>query len=154
MTVVVQIISYLSHLMKTILINRFVMLFKNDYLVVDVKYYLRSTLLSYSLQNKCQTADPDQQNLGRSGKLSCFTIYEFWQTCGSVRQISDLILKTGVIGHMCVFHLELKMKSIHTENHVNWTYLKNVKCVKWLPDKLLGGNIYCSECCQPEQYPR
>ena len=39
--------------------------------------------------------DPDQQNLGRSGKLSLFVIYKFWQNCASVRQVSDLILKTG-----------------------------------------------------------
>ena len=30
---------------------------------------------TYSLQNKCRTVDPDRQNLGRSGKLSFFTIY-------------------------------------------------------------------------------
>ena len=35
-----------------------------------------------SLQNKCQTANPDRQNLGRSGRLSSFTIYKFWQNCG------------------------------------------------------------------------
>ena len=49
----------------------------------------------YSLQNKCRTADPDRQNLGRSGKLSFFIIYKFWQNCASVRQVSDLILKTA-----------------------------------------------------------
>ena len=47
-----------------------------------------------SLQNKCRTADPDQQNLGPSGKLSVFIIYKFWQNCASVRQVSDLILNT------------------------------------------------------------
>ena len=49
-----------------------------------------------SLQNKCRTADPDRQNLGRSGKLSFFIIYKFWQNCASVRQVSDLILKTAM----------------------------------------------------------
>ena len=44
---------------------------------------------------KCRTADPDRQNLARSSKLSFFTIYKFWQNCASVRQVSDLILKTG-----------------------------------------------------------
>ena len=34
------------------------------------------------------------QHLGRSGKLSFFIIYKFWQNCASVRQVSDLILKT------------------------------------------------------------
>ena len=48
-------------------------------------------VLIYSLQNKCRTADPDRQNSGRSGKLSFFVIYEFWQNCASVRQVSDLI---------------------------------------------------------------
>ena len=32
-------------------------------------------------------------NLGLSGKLS-FIIYKFWQNCASVRQVSDLVLKT------------------------------------------------------------
>ena len=50
-----------------------------------------------SLQNKCWTADIDRQNLGRSGKLSFFIIYKFWQNCASVRQVSDLILKTVII---------------------------------------------------------
>ena len=35
------------------------------------------------------------QHLGRSGKLSFFIIYKFWQNCASVRQVSDLILKTA-----------------------------------------------------------
>ena len=48
-----------------------------------------------SLQNKCQTADPDRQNLGRPCKLSF--IIKFWQNCASVRQVSDLILKTEPI---------------------------------------------------------
>ena len=48
-----------------------------------------------SLQNKCRTTDPDRQNLGRSGKLSFFILYKFWQNCASVRQVSDLILKTA-----------------------------------------------------------
>ena len=52
-------------------------------------------VLIYSLQNKCRTADPDRQNSGRSGKLSFFVIYKFWQNCASVWQVSDLILKTG-----------------------------------------------------------
>ena len=52
--------------------------------------------MDFSLQNKCWTADPDRQNLGRSGKLSFFTIYKFWQNCASVRQVSDLILKTRI----------------------------------------------------------
>ena len=38
--------------------------------------------------------DPDQQNLGWSGTLSFFIIYKFWQNCASIRQVSDLILKT------------------------------------------------------------
>ena len=38
-------------------------------------------LYSYSLQNKCQTTDPDWQNLGWSGKLSFFIIYKFRQNC-------------------------------------------------------------------------
>ena len=51
-----------------------------------------------SLQNKCRTADPDRQNLRRSGKLSFFVIYKFCQNCTAVRQVSNLILKTG---HVC-----------------------------------------------------
>ena len=35
------------------------------------------------------------QHLGQSGKLSFFIIYKFWQNCASVRQVSDLILKTA-----------------------------------------------------------
>ena len=48
-----------------------------------------------SLQNKCRTADPDRQNLSQSGEFSFFIIYKFWQSCASVWQVSDLILKTG-----------------------------------------------------------
>ena len=58
---------------------------------------LKRYTVDYSLQNKCRTADPDRQNLGRSGKLSFFVIYKFWQNCPSVQQVSDLILKTGII---------------------------------------------------------
>ena len=47
-----------------------------------------------SSQYKCRTADPNWQNLSRSGKLSFFTIYNFWQNFASVRQVLDLILKT------------------------------------------------------------
>ena len=47
-----------------------------------------------SLENKCQTADPDWQNLNLSGKLSFFFIYKFWQNWASVPQVSDFILKT------------------------------------------------------------
>ena len=32
-----------------------------------------------------------------TGKLSFFIIYKFWQNCASVRQVSDLILKTADI---------------------------------------------------------
>ena len=53
-----------------------------------------SSLQIISLQNKCRTVDPDRQNLGRSGKLPFCIIYEFWQNCASVCQVSDLILKT------------------------------------------------------------
>ena len=49
-----------------------------------------------SLQNKCRTADPDRQNLRRSGKLSFFVIYKFCKNCAAVRQVSNLILKTGI----------------------------------------------------------
>ena len=48
-------------------------------------------------KNKCQTVDPDRQNLGWSGMLSFFIIYKFWQNCASVRQVSDIILKTGSV---------------------------------------------------------
>ena len=51
-----------------------------------------------SLQNKCKTSDPDQQNLGRSGKLSFFIIYKFWQNCAWVWQVLYLILKTDTDG--------------------------------------------------------
>ena len=47
-----------------------------------------------SLQNKCRTTGPDQQNWGRSGRLSIFIIYKFGQNCALVQQVSDLILKT------------------------------------------------------------
>ena len=50
----------------------------------------------YSLQNKCRTADPDWQNLGRASKLCFFIISKFWQNCASIRQVSDLILKTVI----------------------------------------------------------
>ena len=50
-----------------------------------------------SLQNKCRTVDPDRQNLGRSGKLSFFVIFKFWQNCASLRQVPYLILKTGFL---------------------------------------------------------
>ena len=53
-----------------------------------------------SLQNKCRTADPDRQNLRRSGKLSFFVIYKFCQNCAAVRQVLNLILKT-VIAVFC-----------------------------------------------------
>ena len=33
----------------------------------------------HSVQNKCQTTDPDQRNLPLSGKLSFFVIYKLWQ---------------------------------------------------------------------------
>ena len=56
--------------------------------------WARNETFHSSLQNKCRTADIDRQNLGRSGKLSFFIIYKFWQNCASVRQVSDLILKT------------------------------------------------------------
>ena len=49
-----------------------------------------------SLQN-LQTADPDRQNLGLSSKLSFCIDYKFWQNCASVRQVSDLILKTELL---------------------------------------------------------
>ena len=57
-----------------------------------------------SLQNKCRTADIDRQNLGRSGKLSFFIIYKFWQNCASVRQVSDLILKNALSKLMLGYH--------------------------------------------------
>ena len=50
-----------------------------------------------SLRNKCRTADPDRQNLRRSGKLSFFVIYKFCQNCAAVRQVSNLILKTAIL---------------------------------------------------------
>ena len=34
------------------------------------------------------------KDLGRSDKLSFFIIYKFWLNCASVRQVSDLILKS------------------------------------------------------------
>ena len=37
------------------------------------------------------------KNLGRSGKLSFFVIYKFWQNYPLVRQVSDLILKTDIV---------------------------------------------------------
>ena len=44
------------------------------------------------------------QHLGRSGKLSFFIIYKFWQNCASVRQVSDPIedCKTIIfhVGHL------------------------------------------------------
>ena len=57
------------------------------------------TFCYVSLQNKCRTVDPNRQNLGRSGKLSFFIIYKFWQNCASVRQVSNLILKTVMCNH-------------------------------------------------------
>ena len=55
------------------------------------------------------------QHLGRSGKLSFFIIYKFWQNCASVRQVSDLILKTVRplfhLGHLNICDY-LKKKSI------------------------------------------
>ena len=53
-----------------------------------------------TLQNKCQATDPDRHNWGWSSRLSFFTIYKFWQNCASVRQGSDLILKTDYVYHM------------------------------------------------------
>ena len=57
-----------------------------------------------SLQNKCRSADPDRQNLGRSGKISFFIIYKLWQKRASVRQVSDLILKTDIFSHLHGLH--------------------------------------------------
>ena len=45
-----------------------------------------------SLRNKCRTADPDQQNWGRSGNLSSFAIYKFGE------KLCYLILKTVLEG--------------------------------------------------------
>ena len=59
--------------------------------------YTMSICSYYSLQNKCRTVDPIRQNLDPSGKLSFFIIYKFWQNGASVRQVSDLILKTVII---------------------------------------------------------
>ena len=39
----------------------------------------------------------------RFGKLSFFIIYKFSQNCASVRQVSDLILKTGISMHICAY---------------------------------------------------
>ena len=62
--------------------------FPSDFITQDL------FLLIYILQNKCRTADPDWQNLGRSSKPSFFVIYKFGQNCAQVQQVSDLILKT------------------------------------------------------------
>ena len=66
------------------------------------------TIIS-SLQNKCQTGDPDRQNLRRSGKLSFSVIYKFCQNCAAVRQVSNLILKTDNITDQ---YLSTDIKSI------------------------------------------
>ena len=68
-----------------------------------------------SLQNKCRTADPDWQNLGRSGKVSFFIIYKFWQNCASVRQVSDHILKSANVKLTSVSPLETHFKEFLTE---------------------------------------
>ena len=60
-----------------------------------------STKKDCSLQNKCRTMNPDGQNLDRSGKLSFFVIYKFWQNCALIQQASDLILKTGIEAWEC-----------------------------------------------------
>ena len=62
---------------------------KASYVYEELKYWFNS------LQNNRWTVDSDRQNLGRSGKLSFFIIYKFWQNCASVQQVSDLILKTA-----------------------------------------------------------
>ena len=48
-----------------------------------------------SLQNKCRTANPDQQNLGRSGKLSFFTIsvaYRYRKSISIIELFVSIIL--------------------------------------------------------------
>ena len=70
--------------------------------VVEVWGWVSNFILHFimdvitSLQN-LRTADPDPQNLGLSSKLSFFVNYKFWQNGASVRQVSDLILKTELL---------------------------------------------------------
>ena len=78
----------------------------------------------YSLQNKCRTTDPEWQNLGRSGKLSFFLKYKFWQNCASVLQVSDLILKID-----------------HTDNIILKTHVP-INVFKWESLKL--ENFWCN----------
>ena len=79
-----------------------------------------------SLQNKCRTADPDRQNWGRSGRLSSFTIYKFWQNCASVWQVSDLILKTAQMSRRKIFFM------CHVESFTLFFYDKFFVLVKSL----------------------
>ena len=72
-----------------------------------------------SLKNKCGTKDPDRQNLGRSGKLSFFNIYKFWQNCASVWQVSDLILKTD---RRCSQCSNLSPKSCHSSSDLRTSW--------------------------------
>ena len=95
-----------------------------------------------SLQNKCQTAYPDRLNLGRSGKLSFFIIYKFWQNCASVRQVSDLILKTvhqGQVTHILIIICISKLSYhwfISVQSHcLNKWWLNNYDLLIIIPQK-------------------
>ena len=70
--------------------------------------------------------DPDQQNWGQSNKLSLFTIHKFLQNCASVRQVSNLILKT----------VNIKMSSYQYRN----SHYQD-KMVSW-PSYLYNGNTH------------
>ena len=76
----------------------------NSYLTGVAAAKLWRYLLNISLQNKYQTADTDRQNWGRSNK--------FWQNGTSVRQVSDLILKTEI----CMWYMLRTIQVYFYEN--------------------------------------
>ena len=59
--------------------------------------------ISSVLQSFCNF----EKNLGRSGKLSFFIIYKFWQNCASFRHFLDLIFKTDII-YAFIVHVKLQ----------------------------------------------
>ena len=69
-----------------------------------------------SLQNKCRTADPDWQNLGRSGKLSFFIIYKFGKIVLRSGKFQILFLKTAKAHFLSKFCTQDKKTSMKFES--------------------------------------
>ena len=93
-----------------------------------------------SLQNKCWTTEPDQKSLGRSGKLSLFIIYKFWQNCASyIVQVSDLTLETAVVIITHFYDIQgwspkwTWHKNIGWDSLLHWCWNKMAVMLMWFP---------------------